>query len=1459
MSKVEEFDALTKTFFSKHNLDNLKRTLECGENIDGEILNIISKLDAENDCRPYIGLQSVGAKFKKQTISASKLDLIIKIYDEIINKHNWIGPIQSTLAISEGLPFTKLFFDLDCKCCKNKISHPGDGQQLKKEWSDVVFQIYDFVCSIFKEKLECFITTKQNKPYCGTHMFFMVNIDVAIKHLVTREVMNRLKLLRFIIDKTTNVVLPLSRNHLVASQVSRDGNEIKPLDWSLETMRKLSYIDVWNLYDYNWVIRSTNIESLEEATELDNFLKLHLYLKGLPVKVILYENVVNIFKSKDGTNTYQQGDYGINFDTIHYRDTKNGPDKIIIQQYLNFHQISRQETKKVGVTIVENEEYYQQMPAINFVTSRATEVEPMVVDTVHEYDDSDEEFVDIDDIFNVNLSKTVKTKDVGVDKRFYYYLNFSSDDLRLYHQILTDGLGRMSKSDARDIERAIAHDLEPFDRLYTLMHFEFPGIERLGRVLSTIAEECEMFKKGGSKNKKRKTEATAPNEKSDSLTPRNLLFNEADLEYLNSLNIGLKYLIPMALKTGNTLATISFLSRNTKIPLDRLLHLLIYNFHKVASRESIYTILRILSLPMSNMESFFNNNFQGNPFMYMLFNDVTKSVTSPTELTKIIFEQMEQRMFNNLRRDLGLRFILKHVLVVRTMGDSYVLFNGQCHKKFIKLQAKVLFEKTLKITDIGEFYDVEVYLPPTHSLNYAHFTSRGIYNPLFGVYEPANPTLNSFIMRLNEDLHKKDETTLYITPRQYAFHRDLHFKIYHFIKMVWENTVSFVLTAPLFCPKVPTSVYMDPPIEFCISNCNIQPEDFNAIMKFDWRANFITRLKSADSLLGQTFNVFMGIMGIADKNYYIQPRAPMQFVYAIFGRSDYEMCGTSKYIFKDGKYIFQIKNEKGQDEDVDMDDDEEEIDAPIDINQFVDDVELSVFNENLLKYIKSIRIEKEVDVETVVEKKYLLEDSYKHDTSIIKPHITKLNMFEIINNVTLTPNFRFNFEKINEDYLKFCILIFSWFLRLGKESIYATTPFVKEMFKRRIQLYKEFADLVYDNYEDIRVMSSHDLALQIKKFDERTRLDYSEMRVAENMTVEELNIPDIEHEPHIKKLLAHQGPNREYTVEEKIKFYNLAAYMVSFSNFNYDNYIEFTKISASALYAGNYNKLFYNIYGRSNAGKSAFLDVLFRALLSQDGDKILNPRYSAPSNQENNVNAPVLGRSLIAVLDESKHFIYIVELKRDVNIGHAVTRTICATDREAYYIVAKFFITNNYAVRSLEGDDDGFTTRMYPINLTHNFCGIKDSISRYDESNLLITTDVLAFQLLANKYPQGTAIDVSLPLALSIIHFYSKFYFNTCELPTSKTMTPTVLSTRHRYLTNTSPYYHFCNTVKIIPSDKALSIGEINDIINKWLQSKPQFAAKVKTPQLLETLISRVTDDINKFNQGGNYMVSFIC
>lgn len=1519
-----QYQTLTSQFLKTTSFEGFERAVENGASLDLEILKMINGLESSLDCQSYIPLLSIGGHFKKQMISPTKLNLIVNILsNNLVNRDVNLETINLTLAIGEVFPFTRIYIDLDCSYCKTRQRANIDGvrddqhpcqETMKQEWTSAILAISRRVNELFGEKIECLITTKPTKPFCGSHLMFLVNIDVVIKQMVMKDLYETCHFSRFILDKPTNVVLPLSRKHVKLHHLeytNEDAPVIISKPWTYKSLGEFLYLDVYKYQHMNWVVEPVNIDKyvdsrseMDEEDDLNNFFQIALYKEGEVVKMLFFPTL-DIKKCND-QNTYSTIPFNINYDVFKFRDTKTSPEKVISKSLIQIQQ-SKTTMKTISFVFDEEGEYYQQCPlickkrveTIHFPLIKGQILEdcmpPVNLESIDHnlnfdgisFDDDDDDMMGGDDFFQfdainqMDFSVRPENQKAGVDE-YIPYLNFKQTELEAIYDIYQNKSLRLKKNEALEIEKAFRNDLEPFDKFLMIFMFQHSQQEKFTRVLNLLnleANDLEMKKKRKPTAKKRKMDenqimtdamekmlsdgCTNDNANSSASnlgeTPIDSIFNDEELALLDKIGFGLIYLIPKALFLGCTLATIAFLCRNTTLKLRRIIEILIHSFQEYTHETCYFTMARLLSYDEEKMTNFLCSNFNGNPFMYILFQMELMRKNSPTELAKIVIAKITQVLQTKIRTDVVMRFILKHILSVKKIGEVYLVFNGECYRKQAsKQQAKEMFEKTLKITNILDLYEVPAYVPPVDSLNYTHFTSRGIYNALFGIYEPPTPSLNSLVMRLNDELHKKNLLTMTITPRQYQFQKDVHFKIKHLIDMLHNNVLGFVLIAPTFCPKIPTSSYMKNPINFPITSSNTQVHDLNKAMKLDWDEDFLREVIETGGIFGKYFQQFMGIMGCINQTYYIYPRSPMQFLFTFLGRLDYELAGAPKYRYKNNVFEFLTNQQEAFGK---QDTESMEIDGivdEIDPQEFTKDVEISIFHSNLAKYIKSLTIKNvEVTLDSSI-KQYQMESSYKHVSDKIKSHAVKCNFIDIFNSIELDDNFQFDFTNMNQEYLKFCITIFSWIIRLGDVHSYMESEYFKGLYSERQHVYDAFAALVLKYYKNFKTPCLQDVADLIKKFHLEHELIYDNIKIEERASVEIINWEAFDAESPLIKLLREKqpSPDTDYTEVEKDEYFLCCAYFLTFSNYNYDNYIEFTKMSGGIIYPGNFNKKFVNLYGRANAGKSGFVRMLQTAMETIDSEKSLSKRYSSSNNQENNVNAGVLGRSLLAVLDDPDRYLHATEIKNDVNITHVSTRNIHANDRELYYPTAKFFITSNDEVINRDGDDDGWNLRMYPIHLVHSFCALKQVVSRITENNLDFTTDLLAFQLLTNKYPEQKAMNVANALALGILNFYSKFYFNTIESPISKTMTATVAATKHRYLIITSPYYNFNHQVTTIVSEKPITIHEISEIIGKWLSTKPQFASSVKN--LVSDLTSKVANDNNQYHTGSSkYTITF--
>lgn len=1449
MSRILEFDLIAEKFYEQFPVDSLKTLLLKGENIDQALLKYVLQLDKDEDTAPFIGLQSI-KKFKKTQISAITLDLIIRTLDKIVQYDN-LDSLQFSMVLSEGLPFTKLYLDLDCVSCKENLPHP-DVYTLQMEFNTAIELLINLVGKHLGA-VSYFITSKKDKPYCGVHIFFMANIDVVSKHLLMRALMACKLPDRFRLDKTTNTCLPLTRKHVILRRGVCNSGELQYAKWNLQTLRELTYVDVWNIHPFNYSISPVK---KEETLDFSNFFIMILKRKDEIIKTLFYPKL-EIISTDDNTTTYDHPEIAkVNYDHLAYRDTKEEYLKTIDRNAIRLYCGKLSTTKQLTITFEDVKEFYQQMPRLLNQSPKKTLVaEPMDVDTL---EDDDDEYINLSDFKDLN-DNSMDSEDSTTKNQYQPYLNYTIEELENIDKILSNGRCRFTKTEANILEGAFHKDLEDFEKLYVRIHLE--NIEDVVELIPKILVPND--EPPATKKKRKAPTAVDPTK----VVNRNLVFNAKDTILLNSFNYAINHLIPMALGHGYTLSVVSYIHRMTTWKVSRIVQLLIYNYCLTMHPTSLFILGRLSTLNDEHLNTFFVANFIGNPFMYILFHNVVSGIESTIELSKVVHAEIEKQCRGKVRPDFVQRFILKNIICIRRIGELNLTFNGVGYRKQTAKAQHLELMKSLDIDSLAEVYNVEPYQPPNHALSYSHYTHMGIFNAVFGVYEPADPTLNSLIIRINKDFHRQDPTTLTVTPAQYLFYQNLHFKIFHLIEYLRNNVLGFTLLAPIFCPRIDPHLYMNPTIDFEFNTSNAQASDLNGAVKLKWPSKFLKELTTTRGEFGEMFHLFMGMLGIIDEKFYLYTDRPMQFLLILLGRTESETAGVPPYTLKEGVFSFKIKKNTAEEMEGINDDENKPLNFDnidgVNVNRFTEDVVDSIFFENLNNYIKSLKSDTTDVVESIeaagVDLTSPLKRSYKLSKTT-KNWPNKADLRTIFQFVVIEEDFEFDFKDIQEEYLKFAVVLFSWLLRMGDYNAYADTTFFKLLKSKRNIVYNQFRDVVLRHYKDIRVDSIVSLADIIKEFDDTHDLDYSTIAVEPIYFTRDLNAMNyIKNHKVAQRIVDAQPPNFDFKNDEKQKIYTLVAYFLTFSNYNYDNYIEITKFSGSAIYPTNYNKKFVNFFGSSNAGKSGFTQAIQGALGTVESENVLSPRYSSANNQENNVNAHILGRSLVGVLDDPPDKARATEVKKDVNVTPVTTRGIKCDAREIYQITSKFLVTSNNQIVCLDDDDHGFNTRMYPVHLRHAFCTIRPVYSRTFDAALEGTSDILSVQLLISKYPKGTALDNRKTLALAITNFYSRFYFHSFVFPTSETMTATIASTLHRYLSVTSPYYCFNNSVKIVHSDQAMSYQEISEIIEKWLESKHQFAQRVKSSgNTVANLTRKIANDLNSSDSNGKYFVSFI-
>lgn len=1433
-------------FINEINFSQLYQMISKGENLDLILSNHINSFLWQKDEFHYLPLQSIGA-IKKQNISNTKLNILIEILHRLTMNpvDGWKNKFNMTLLFGESLPFSKFFIDLDCSNCKNKTCGKNTRDTLIKILNKISKKIND----IFKSPISFFFTTKPTNPFCGCHLMFFVNVDIMLKQVLYHEIL-KLDLENYIysIDITTNVPLPLSRNHTTLNEFNND--QIKQLEWDVENLKKMCYYDIWGYCPKIWNFFPLKMQTLTNFDVETFILKINLLYSDKCKKTLFYSinskiensilcNVPNAsHKEKSAITSYTNKYFSsTQYNEITYCNTIHGRVKKISKILINYMLTPE---KKIGhqletITNIDKPiEFYQQSPEI---VKRANKKRK------------------IDNDMKTNVKKIKLTNFIDNRK----YLPFSNQQLAILNNILQNK-NEVADEKTPDIWNKIYFAFENFIDPYAklLYFFKFKSTLAFINFNKFVLTEKDL-------EEKQMILASKKREKNIQLTTEEKTF----LNCVGNFDLA-RILIKQALVLNYTTATVSFLLRKTNLTLETILHFLLREFcNDEISCESIYIMTRMLLLDQKSLSTSLKEFYIIEPFMFVALHEYLQPNSHIVKLQSA-FDTAMKSLKLKLNQQHFLKLLFCNIFNIQKFSGSYLVFNGLCYEKVTKITFtnEICPSFNTKFSAILKSYEIPKYEAPSLCLHYQHFTDYGEFNPLWPIYESASPSLRSLIMRVNDKHYELDKSRMSTTPAQYKFLEEIHFKLKPFLNDLHSNCLSYGLLAPVFCPNYHSKNYMKHFIDFSVHSCNVSIEDINNLFRVDWKSEFvITLCQKQKNFLGVAFQNYLGIIAYFVQNFNLSLENPSRFLMCILGNQNYELCGTKPYTFSNQKLHF-INNSFNEisDENINFENATNKENDFILMEDSLQMLSMDVEDSKFFQILRQLTTEKKNQMISDVLSKELRDKKTNGNDCLIKlptklnkytndknnvvqlNAITQKNLLEVFENVLLVDGFIFDVASTTENFLKFSILTFSWFLRIGDHNTIGQTNFFQYLGgPNRKEIYSDFSKLVLSNYRIDIVENIYDFATILKNFDDTHKVNLNSLDEPRIFSIEKPNYDVYRNSPVINNIRNYNElmENETYSHYEKENVYVLFATLLLTSGLCYDLTTELLRLGTSVIFPGNFSKVVYNLYGNSNAGKTRFVQMLGKAFECKDVDKnVSSQRYTSVTTSAHDVNASVFGRSLVANIDDPKSTFNSEMIKQTINTGNLSTRPMHENDQETYLIQSKLIITSNAEV-TCQNDDEGWNSRIRLLFFRHSFEPLVSRVSRLIDISLHESSSLLAAQMMTNKYVSCTIPDITQTLCNVIIGFYSKFYFKNYNEPISKSITKTSTTTLKQYLNLTSPFNNFQNTVKIVRSEKKMYNKDVRSFIEQWLSNRKQFAHIDK-----DSFTRRILNYISDFADG---------
>lgn len=1489
---------MTENTLSENEFDNLSNYFATlGESY--HLSSIIQKnIDASNDAASFINricnildcnflnkncnvipFFSTSGQFSKIMVNKVKLFFIYNLLHQqylkdngAFNNSNW------NFAISKDLPILRFFLDIDCIHCKNGLEHTST----EAIWTNFIKEIVTF----FEQYVSCGnfinlnITMKPNRLYCGTHLYFDLNMDIATRYLLLdKMILHFANHEQYVIDATTNIPMPLSRDHVLFYFWNRIENRA-------EVIENMAFEQFCDFIPYN-ILDLGNVYTLEPVSPYgldatNTLFKYELMSMQSHVKTLLFTLSSEI---QINTRPYTYDDYaynGIMFNPTMNEDGARGFLMDELKQQMNFKAIP----ENIYIDNTDDREHYQNKFKSIPIENRSNDTDSILMDvdlseTPSEnydclesgFDSVDMTKLELNDMKNLN-PLVIKGPPASL------YIPYSTQDYKTLEIIASQRPLTKTYHEIAAVFRAIPLSLyvlmnqkmrydvilnegEPGPTLLDInskrgVATEFNSVYEdfwlsLSQTVAPIMDDyIADFKKRKveKKNKKRK------------LADIDVVAGTFSFETIDALPFPKDYffsgLIQYAIQKDYITATIGFISKNSNISLDEIVRFVFWEYREALTPKGFFILAKLFSLVDGGIATSFDL-YNGNPFPYIVFSSLfTDSGVKNLLNSCMTFFNKVQVKPND--RDI-LFFVHDYIWRLQRIGSEFVAFNGISWSNISINEITKCVSEILSI-DFAPNIDrpIHEFIAKPLVLGYQHFTSFGEFNALWPVYEPATPTMHSLLRRNLISMANLDISLLSINESQYRFTEQLYFKIPTFLDYISMNTFSFKMLAPIYSPKTPFSLIMKNVPDFKITDSNLTIQHLNSSKRQNgidcWTKDFSNDVfTSKNEIFSTALSLFTGyILTIANSFSNINWRSPSGFLIKLFSERPEKLAGG---------YLLQVNPDGGIEvckyatnlnggsipsilSDISLENAKQDERLPSN----------SIFFKDLRKALETIHLDDYVKEEDLTNGNLLTAINDKILDCVYKKRAMRVlsSPYKIISIFkTYVPgvNHKINLKTLDETMERFIVMTFSWIIRMGDIHPLIDTKLFNYISTHRVAIYEEFSKIVLRHYPMHKINNTQDLAIILEEFDKRNSLviepEYYKPPFDFASPPDDYFLPQLRH---LKQ------SNNDYPENIKKAIYYVFAYFIIAGNYKEYLFTEIIKMWGSLAYPGNFSKIVQLLYGSSNSGKSLLITHMFQAFDVGILGNLQNRFSGGGKNmQENNCNAVPLSHSFVVLLDEANSEVNTSAIKTHANILLTTSRGMNKNEVSKYPIAAKFIITSNNIVKPSELDDDGWNSRIYPLRFTFSYASIVPKICMFSLKSESIRSNTVAnlgFQLLNELYPKCPLMShVPEILGSFCTSFLAKLLYFQVAQPISKTMTPVIQMEYQRYLINHSPWHALRCGIRIEPSDIALKRTDIENFIETWLNSHKNISKNH-----LHNLTSELLTEISSYKSDDGYRVT---
>lgn len=834
-------------------------------------------------------------------------------------------------------------------------------------------------------------------------------------------------------------------------------------------------------------------------------------------------------------------------------------------------------------------------------------------------------------------------------------------------------------------------------------------------------------------------------------------------EYNHSIS---KYIITEMIKTGNFTMALSLVLEHATFPKHKMYNTIsvvvrLMNEFGIKKRNALYTYS--VMIKMNEYEDIIllniQTSFRAHIIYFLLKFTCNDSETHKKNVFSEIYQKVSAPAINPRKRQRVNSEITREFrenngsLLPAEDFQKYFVLHVLCVKKRDCLELKFESGSYIEISDskdrkpstlIGSeisLLDYWISLPvENRNCKYWIYTPYGIFNPVFGI-EPNSPSFLS-CLHIHSGTNFQNFDMFNWQMKNTVI--DAWIKSYHFLKYLNYNKTSIVLLAPVGNQKK-----IKYPEE--LKSFNIIDTDFNNLeLSEDVKKNF---KHSHEELLNFFDWVYIIICELSKTN-----------------RIDDKHPRTTLYLFNSNlKFSYNAQKSMRQEE------------RETQTNSFI-----ALLDRNIPK----------------------LESS---DTKGLNNPLNVTKFVKLTTNTSLNvdiklferakiPDFKLDYDMIDDDLFFLIFAVCSWLIRYDIPSYYKNTKFFKNINKNRNLYYELMKDLIikYNGPLYLKHGNRYHLGIYLKEFCENSEI----------IANSNFNIP-----MPLKYKLNYVG------MKSDIEIYTGMATLMFNAQFDQSTFVELTKDLVQIIFATNFNRNAILFYGQEATGKDGFVTLLEHIVKGKISSDI-----SGKIDKCENENGCIVTHNFYKNL-----MLYANEVPKLTIAFNRLSDQSVLSLRNLYNNGSIDYVNNAHLILMSntppECPNRAVISRIRPYNRLFCLREYKEKYEYYRQSTedtITYITDFLGLQLILKSIPAtGNKIAGVNGIAL-LMWFCNDFFFRNLQKPISRRLSPTMEKHLLELKGQVSPSQHLLNNKIIIETGNnlipySIFVSKVKSILQKDL------------------------------------------